>query len=44
LMAIAKAEGVKLQHATVHGAAGHMYYSNLEFSKAFVDAVREVAE
>lgn len=42
LMAIAKAEGVKLQHATVHGAAGHMYYGNPEFSKAFVDAVVEV--
>jgi len=42
LMAIAKAEGVKLQHATVHGAAGHMYYGNPEFSKAFVEAVVEV--
>jgi UPF0271 protein len=42
LQAIAKAEGVKVQHATVHGAAGHMYYGNQEFSKAFVDAVVEV--
>lgn len=42
LMAIAKTEGVKLQHATVHGAAGHMYYGNPEFSKAFVDALVEV--
>ena len=42
LMAIAKAEGVKLQHATAHGSAGHMYYGNPEFSKAFVDAVVEV--
>jgi len=42
LQAFARAEGVKLQHATVHGAAGHMYYGNAEFSKAFVDAVVEV--
>ncbi len=39
LQAFVKAEGVKLQHATVHGAAGHMYYGNSEYSKAFVDAV-----
>jgi UPF0271 protein len=39
LQAFARAEGVKLQHATVHGAAGHRYYGNAEFSKAFVEAV-----
>ena len=39
LQALARAEGVKLQHATIHGAAGHMYFGNAEFSKAFVDAV-----
>lgn len=42
LQAFASAEGVKLQHATVHGAAGHMYYGNAEYSKAFVDAVLAV--
>jgi len=42
LMAFAKAEGVKLQHATVHGAAGHMCAGKKEFAKAFIEAVKEV--
>jgi UPF0271 protein len=39
LQAFAKLEEVEIQHATVHGAAGHMYYGNSEYSEAFVDAV-----
>jgi UPF0271 protein len=39
LQAFARAEGVKVQHATVHGAAGHMFYGNIEYSRAFVNAV-----
>jgi len=42
LMAFAKAEGVKLQHATVHGAAGHMCFDKKEYAKAFIEAVMEV--
>ena len=42
LMAFAKAEGVKLQHATVHGAAGHMCAGKKDLAKAFIEAVMEV--
>ena len=33
LSAISNAEGVKPQHATVHGAAGQMYYDNQDPSE-----------
>jgi UPF0271 protein len=42
LIAFAKAEGVKLQHATVHGAAGHICAGKKEYAKAFIEAVMEV--
>ena len=42
LMAMAKAEGVELQHATVHGAAAHMCLGNREYAKAFIESVIEV--
>ena len=42
LMAMAKAEGAKLQHATVHGAAGHMCADRKDLAKAFIEAVMEV--
>jgi UPF0271 protein len=42
ILALAKAEGVKLQHATTHGAAGHLCADKKEYAKAYIEAVMEV--
>ena len=42
LLAMAKAEGAKVQHATTHGAAGHLCADKKEYAKAFIDAIIEV--